>query len=208
MKNCVNCYWFNGEPGDGWQFCDAREIDVKEDNYCLLWREKWPENNPTPKVIVINGSGGTGKSTFISLCHEIDPRVVETSTVDFVKEIALRAGWDGNKDETGRRFLSDLKDAMEKYHDIPNKKIDEFIQSHPDNIIFVNAREPHNIQYYKDKYNAITAIVINPNVQQVQGNHADENVYDYEYDIYIENSGSLELLKDTARFFLDNLDNL
>lgn len=160
------------------------------------------------KIIVINGMGEVGKSTFISLCHEIDTRVIETSTVDFVKEIALQAGWDGVKDEIGRRFLSELKDAMEHYHDIPNQKIEEFIQSHPDNIIFVNVREPHNIQYYKDVYNAITAIVINPNTKQIQGNHADENVYDYEYDVYIENSGDLNLLKETANFFLDNLEKL
>lgn len=161
-----------------------------------------------PKVIVINGSGTVGKSTFVSLCHEIDPRVIETSTVDFVKGIALQAGWDGIKDEIGRRFLSELKDAMEHYHDIPNQKVEEFIQSHPDNIIFINVREPHNIQYYKDVYNAITAIVINPNTKQIQGNHADENVYDYDYDVYIENSGDLILLKETAKFFLDNLEKL
>lgn len=161
-----------------------------------------------PKVIVINGSGTVGKSTFISLCHEIDPAVIETSTVDFVKEIALQAGWDGVKDQKGRRLLSDIKDALERYDDVPNKKIDEFIESHPDNIIFVNVREPHNIQYYKDVYNAITAIVINPNTKQIQGNHADENVYDYEYDVYIENSGDLILLKEMAKFFLDNLEKL
>lgn len=161
-----------------------------------------------PKVIVINGSGGVGKSTFVSLCHKIDPAVIETSTVDFVKEIALQAGWDGIKDQKGRRLLSDIKDALERYDDVPNKKIDEFIKEHPDNIIFVNAREPHNITYYQEKYGAISVLVKNPNAPQVQGNHADENVYDCNYNVYIENSGSLELLKDTARFFLDNLDNL
>lgn len=154
------------------------------------------------KVIVINGIGGVGKSTFVSLCHEIDPRVIETSTVDFVKEIALKAGWDGIKDRAGRRFLSELKDTMEHYHDIPNGKIDKFIQSHPDNIIFVNAREPHNIQYYKDKYDAITVLVVNPNAKEVHGNHADEDVYDFAYDYFIENIGNLELLEETARFFL------
>ena len=157
------------------------------------------------KVIVINGMGGSGKSTFISLCHEIDPRVIETSTVDFVKEIALQAGWDGEKDQKSRRLLSDIKDAFERYDDVPNKKIDEFIQSHPDNIIFVNAREPHNIQYYKNKYNALTIIVTNPHVTPITSNHADAGVYDYIYDLYIENSGDLNLLKETAKFFLDNV---
>lgn len=98
-----------------------------------------------PKVIVINGAATVGKSTFVSLCHEIDPRVIETSTVDFVKEIALQAGWNGIKDEAGRRFLSELKDAMEHYYDIPNKSVGDFIKTHSDNIIFVNAREPHNV---------------------------------------------------------------
>lgn len=158
-----------------------------------------------PKVIVINGMGGVGKSTFISLCHEIDPRVIETSTVDFVKEIALKAGWDGVKDQKGRRLLSDIKDALERYDDVPNKKIDEFIQSHPDNTIFVNAREPHNIAYYQKKYGARAVIVTNYNVKQINGNHADENVNDYDYDVIINNSGTLEDLKETAKWFLTNL---
>ena len=157
------------------------------------------------KVIVINGMGGVGKSSFVSLCHEIDSRVIETSTVDFVKEIALQAGWDGVKDEKGRRLLSDIKDALERYNDVPNKKIDEFIQSHPDNIIFVNAREPHNIQYYKNKYNAIAVLVTNLNAKTVHGNHADENIYNYNYDIHIDNSGTLEQLKKIAKVFIDSL---
>ena len=160
------------------------------------------------KIIVINGSGTVGKSTFISLCHKIDPSVIETSTVDFVKEIALQAGWNGIKDEAGRKFLSELKDAMEHYHDIPNTKVDEFIEAHPDSIIFVNAREPHNVQHYVDKYGAVTVMVINPNATQVQGNHADEGVYEYIYDYYIENSGDLEMLKESAKNFLDILKNV
>lgn len=155
------------------------------------------------KIIVINGAATVGKSTFVSLCHEIDPRVIETSTVDFVKEIALQAGWDGIKDQKGRRLLSDIKDALERYDDVPNKKIDEFIQSHPDNIIFVNAREPHNIAYYQKKYDAISVLVINPNVEAVQGNHADEEVYNYEYyDFTIHNNETIVELKEKAEIFL------
>lgn len=157
------------------------------------------------KIIVINGRGTSGKSTFISLCREFNPTVIETSTVDFVKEIALQAGWNGIKDIEGRRFLSDLKDAMERYHDIPNRYIDQFIQNHPNNIIFINAREPHNIEYYKQKYGALTILVENPNTAIVTGNHADDGVYDYPYDIWIENSNTLEDLKDAAKLFLTNI---
>ena len=93
---------------------------------------------------------------------------------------------------------------MERYHDIPNKKVDEFIKFHPDNIIFVNAREPHNIAYYQNKYNARTVIVNNCNVKQIYGNHADENVNNYDYDVVINNSGTLKDLKETAKWFLTN----
>lgn len=204
MKKCANCYWFNGKSGDFIQFCDTHETDVYEEDYCYRWKEKGTK----PKIIVINGMGGSGKSTFVALCHEIDSRVIETSTVDFVKQIALQAGWDGVKDQKGRRLLSDIKDALERYDDVPNKKIDEFIQSHPDNIIFVNAREPHNIQYYKDKYNALTILVTNPNTQIIEGNHADENVYEYEYyDFTIRNEDSITKLKDKAKIFMDYVNS-
>ena len=108
---------------------------------------------------MISGSGGMGKSTFVSLCNQFNDKVVEVSTVDEVKRIGIECGWDGTKTERNRAFLSDLKDLLEKWNNVPNKKIDEYIENHPEEIIFVNAREPHNIQYYKDKYNAITVLV-------------------------------------------------
>lgn len=200
MKKCANCYWFNGKSDDFIQFCDTHETDVYEEDYCYRWKAK----ETKPKVIVINGMGGVGKSTFVSLCHEINPRVIETSTVDFVKQIALQAGWNGVKDQKGRRLLSDIKDALERYDDVPNKKIDEFIKSHPNNIIFVNARESHNIAYYQKKYGALTIIVKNDNAKKVTGNHADENVDNYNYNIVINNSGSLEDLKEKAKWLLTN----
>lgn len=37
---CANCYWFNGDEYDGYQFCDEREEDVYEDGYCSKWKRK------------------------------------------------------------------------------------------------------------------------------------------------------------------------
>lgn len=37
---CANCYWFNGEELDGYEFCDEREEDVYEDGYCFRWKRK------------------------------------------------------------------------------------------------------------------------------------------------------------------------
>ena len=95
------------------------------------------------RFVIINGLGGCGKSTFIQLCEEYcdNPNnlkafnwmVTELSTVDFVKEIARNCGWDGKKEKKDREFLHDLKVAMEKWDNIPNKKVledaENFIKS-------------------------------------------------------------------------------
>ena len=61
------------------------------------------------RIVIINGSGGCGKSTFIKLCRDICDQlkgktVIELSTVDYVKEVAQYCGWDGSKTELKRAF--------------------------------------------------------------------------------------------------------
>ena len=37
---CGTCLYFNGETGDGVQFCDDKEIDVSENGYCSRYKKK------------------------------------------------------------------------------------------------------------------------------------------------------------------------
>ena len=68
------------------------------------------------KIIVINGTGGAGKDTFVdvlkSKSYVKDYFIYNYSTIDRIKTIAEQCGWDGKKDEKGRQLLSDLKDAF------------------------------------------------------------------------------------------------
>jgi len=41
---CGTCLWYNGEPGDGTQFCDDKEVYVSEYGWCARYREKENEN--------------------------------------------------------------------------------------------------------------------------------------------------------------------
>ena len=176
------------------------------------------------KVIVINGKPTAGKSTFIKLCNEIainwtysykdyNYQVFELSMVDFVKDVALYAGWDKEKDKKGRKFLADIKNAIESYDKtIIYDNIDEFIQNEEYwidennyNFYFINARNPEDIKYLVNKYNAISLFIDNPNVPMVESNSEDKNIENYKYDITIVNDGTLEDLKAKAKEFLSSL---
>ena len=51
------------------------------------------------KVIIINGTGGSGKDTFVEFCAEF-ARVTNISSVDPAKAAAkVLVGWEGEKDD-------------------------------------------------------------------------------------------------------------
>lgn len=156
-------------------------------------------------VIVINGSGGVGKSTFVRLCHDFDHSVIELSMVDFVKDVARYAGWDGVKDDKGRKFLSDLKDAMDGYRNLTRARVTQEILDNQDKIVFVNAREPKDIAYLVASLDATTVLIERNTVAPITTNHADAGVNDYTYDHYIKNNGNLDDLRNTAFHFMMKL---
>lgn len=159
------------------------------------------------KVIVINGSGGVGKSTFVQMCKVLDNRVMELSVVDLVKIVAGYAGWNGAKDDKGRRFLSDIKDAMDRYGDLAMRDTIERIKYDPDGIVFVNARDPKDIERLVNEFNATTLLITRDSVAPVTTNHADAGVSVYDYDYVFCNNGSLPELFGYAEIFMKEIQD-
>lgn len=167
------------------------------------------------KIVVINGQGGTGKSTFVKFCKEHYPLVEEFSTVDLVKEAARIMGWDGAKDKKSRKFLSDLKDLLTNYNDKPfldtlagiSDQINEWRKDGFDadkGIFFVHCREPEEIQRFA-QIGAITLLIKRHNDAEY-GNHADDQVFDYgDYDYTIYNNGTLDDLSSVAERFVQKI---
>ena len=93
------------------------------------------------------------------------------STIDFVKRIATQVGWNGLKEAKDRKFLSDLKDLLTEYNDVPFTVVENQIrQSYfhfnkemkiPENriVFFVHCREPQEIQKFVDRLGAETLII-------------------------------------------------
>ncbi len=160
------------------------------------------------QIIIINGSGGVGKDTFVDFCKKY-AKVLNISSVDKVKEAAkVLAGWNGEKDEKSRKFLADLKELGIKYNDASLRyicsKAEEFKAS-DNELMFVHIREASEIEKCKQKCGAKTLLITNKNIAPINSNFSDREVQNYDYDYYIKNDGTLEELDQTAKQFVKNL---
>lgn len=173
-------------------------------------------------VVIINGAPTSGKSTFVEACMKLAKhgRVHEYSTVDFVKHLASECGWDGTKTAKNRKFLSDLKDLLTEWGDVPFEKSREMITfwngianenglTYRDIITFIHCREPKEIQKFIDYYGPVectTLLIRRPTVENSnQSNHADEEVFNYDYETVIWNDGSLSQLEAMAREYMKKI---
>ena len=173
--------------------------------------------NNSFKAIVVNGAAGCGKTSFENFAAQYMglSNCKIRSTVDIVKEIAKFCGWNGKKDPKSRKFLSDLKDALTDFNDLPHQdvleclaqwKFTEAILKRYDykHVFFIDSREPEDIQRFKNELGAITVLIRRDEAEaRAASNHADANVLNYEYDYVIDNNGTLEDLKNKVYDFLD-----
>lgn len=148
-------------------------------------------------VVVINGRGGSGKDTLCGLAGK-HFRVRNVSSITPIKEIALANGWDGQKDERSRKFLSDLKKLFSEYNDLPNRYLmqqyREFLEG-DEEILFVHIREAEEIRKFKDSVDGgcVTLLIHrSTGEEQPLGNDSDDRVEEYAYDASFDNNGSLE----------------
>lgn len=168
-------------------------------------------------IVVLNGYPRSGKDEFVSMCRDLMPKgtVIGISTVDGVKKIARMLGWDGSKTPENRRFLSDLKDTLTRWDDLPFKQtlvaaydaMNEMSEEQLINsIIFVHCREPQEIQKFVDTVAATTLLIRRPSVESNdQSNHADRQVLEYNYDYVIDNDSDLVAFKNKAKLFLEEM---
>ena len=116
-------------------------------------------------------------------------------------------GWDGTKTLENRKFLSDLKDLLTNWDDVPYKMIELRVKTLPgdsDWIMFVDCREPAEIQKMKERLNATTLLIQRESVEGAEtSNHADANVFNYNYDLTIENNSDIIDLEKKAKDFIN-----
>ena len=159
------------------------------------------------KIMIVNGRGVSGKTTFETMVQKIaaarGKKVKVISTITYVKEVAKLIKWDEGKTPKDRRFLSDLKDALTRWKDVPYQKVKGFIETYKESgtdLLFIDCREPEEIARFVDDYGALT-ILVQRGEFELLGNHADDNVMNYQYDAVIDNNRGLDELMQEATIF-------
>lgn len=170
------------------------------------------------RIVIVNGPPRSGKDQFVSYClDELGEFGHSISTVDLIKDVAKYCGWNGEKTLKDRKFLSNLKDLLTEWNDVPYQSIrrdiakiyliaEQYGLDHNKFVIFIHCREPEEIQRFVEDYGATTILLRRPDVEgNIQSNHADTNVFNYNYDFEIQNDKGLDELRDAAKTFLKYL---
>ena len=154
-----------------------------------------------PLVVIINGAGGVGKDTICSVLS--DHFITYTySAITPIKVAAAVIGWEGEKTEKDRKMLSDLKDICIRYNNLPFKYMSEKLEEttvYKIDVVIFHIREPQEIAKFRQYviaqgHTCKTLLIRSERAQQSYGNHADDDVENYPYDMVYQNDGTLENL--------------
>ena len=175
------------------------------------------------KVICISAKAQHGKDTSAIILKDIyeaeGKRVLITHYADLLKYICKTFfGWNGEKDDRARKFLSDLKALTAAYNDFPTKwlcrQYETFLQN-DEELMFVHIREGAEI----DKFvlltggNAKTLLIrggerMRPKCETGYGNASDDQVENYSYDYYFVNDKPLEETEASFLSFIESILNV
>lgn len=181
-------------------------------------------------IVLLGGRAGCGKTTAAlylegNLCNYLGLNVLHTAFATSLKEIARNCfGWDGVKDEKGRRLLQVIgTDAGRAYDEnIWVKKMDEILLTELPHIAFIDDwRFPNEKAFYEQSFMYdITSVRIERPLQildQTLSCHPSENsiptaetenlVYnkDSYYNFSIFNNGTMEEYNKKLGSILDYL---
>ena len=162
-------------------------------------------------TLVINGRGGVGKDT---LCEVAATRyrVRNVSSITPIKELAARCGWEGEKTDGARRFLSELKRITAEYNDYPTRWVTAeyraFLES-DEEILFVHIREGEEIRKFVEATGGEARTLLIRAERRLgahtYGNASDDLVEQYPYDYYFSNDDPEELAAGKFLSFLEEI---
>ena len=172
-------------------------------------------------ITMVSGRAGEGKTTFAKYCQDIlvADHQISSAIVPFarmVKETALFMGWDGEKDEKGRRLLQDIGNTGRTFDiDLWARHAVDFIKQHPAEFEYVfvdDWRFPNEGNFLQEHYWPTVTVRVrrpkeyhtllnSPLYNDISEISLPEN--DEYYDIIIQNDSTSQMLEEKARQFVE-----
>jgi len=158
-------------------------------------------------IILVSGKAGVGKTTFANfVMKHLPPDVKKYSAkgafATVVKQVAKMMGWNGQKDDNGRKLLQNVGNVGREYNsDTWVGTLINFLMEVNiiplDLIIIDDWRFPNELNWFLDKsleYKVYTVRISAPSRESLKGTP-----------YYIDNEGSLEALEQAAKDVLENV---
>lgn len=175
-------------------------------------------------ITMVSGRAGEGKTTFAKYCQDIlvADYKISSALIPFakmVKDTAFFMGWDGEKDDKGRKLLQEIGNTGRAYDiDMWAKHAVEFIDTHSEEFEYVfidDWRFPNEGKYLQDLFWPTVTVRVHrpkeyhtllnsPLYNDVSEVSLPEN--DEYYDVVIQNNSTEDVLKEKAsKFVKENL---
>ena len=170
-------------------------------------------------IFVLNGSPRSGKDTLTDFFSEYG-LVHHFSYVDAVRDMLKSMHIDfSRKTDKDRQLMESICNALEKYDDVPMKRLCSSVRyaidvenwrnlGHSNNgFIFVDIRKPDNIERFKKEFPETITLYVEDGKDVNNVTESDASVKDYKYDYCIKNTGTLpEFEQAVSEFIKENLE--
>ena len=160
------------------------------------------------RVILLIGKAGVGKDESYKCIKELYPTAERYAFADRLKNFAYEMGWDGRKDERGRKLLQGIGQTVRAYKEgFWALKVAKAIENDmPDIAVITDCRFPNEIQIIKDYFRGVTTIRIIRDISEMS-DISEHALDDYTPDFEVVNNGTIIDLKDSLKDVLERRFN-
>lgn len=156
------------------------------------------------KVILLIGRAGVGKDESYKCIKNLYPRAERYAFADRLKVFAYEMGWDGRKDERGRKLLQGIGQTVRAYKEgFWALKVAKAIENDmPDIAVITDCRFPNEIEIIKGYFRDVTTIRIIRDVSEID-DISEHSLDDYEPDFTVDNNGTFLDLQNSLKDVLE-----
>lgn len=155
------------------------------------------ETNKHP-LVGLCGYAQSGKDTFANALLGTG-QWTRVAFADPLKDVALSVGWDGQKDDGGRKFLQDLGVGVRKhlFTDLWVQKAEEIIDQLDLPVVITDARFPNELEMIRRR-GGILIWIARPGVGPINAHASEHSVHPGDCDYVVQNTGTISEMQEMA----------